>query len=80
MTPKQKKLAIVAGVVLAAWLALFFSSTGFLVWSDQPDSDKKIGMMKCHYFTGTGFVEKQFLFSEEGFLGRQQCPRTVSLK
>ncbi len=80
MTPQQKKSATVAGVALVAWLALFFSNTGFLVWSDKPDGDKKIGMMKCHYFTGTGVIEKQFLFSEEGFLGREACPRTVSLK
>ena len=31
------------------------------------------------YFTGTGFIEKQFLFSEQGFLGRQACPRIVDL-
>ena len=80
MNPQKKKLAIAGAIVAALWLALFFSSTGFLVWSDKPDGDKKLGMMKCQYFTGTGFIEKQFLFSEEGFLGRQACPRTVDLK
>ncbi|MGQ0586613.1 MAG: YobH family protein [Gammaproteobacteria bacterium] len=80
MTQQQKKIGIVAGILLAAWLALFFSNKGLLVWSDKPDGDAKVGMMKCHYFTGTGTVEKQFLFSEQGFLGRQACPRTVDLK
>ncbi len=79
MTQQNKTFAIVAAIVLAAWLALFFSNKGFLVWSDKPD-DRKLAMMKCNYFTGTGIVEKQFLYSEEGFLGRQACPRTVDLK
>ena len=80
MTKQNKTFAIVAGIVFAAWLALFFSNKGFLVWGDKPDSERKLGMMKCHYFTGTGLIEKQFLYSEEGFLGRQACPRTVDLK
>jgi hypothetical protein len=80
MSKQNKTYAIVAGIVFAAWLALFFSNKGFLVWGDQPDGDRKLGMMKCHYFTGTRVIEKQFLYSEEGFLGRQACPRTVDLK
>jgi len=80
MTQQNRTIAIAAGIALALWLALFFSNKGFLVWSDKPDGDRKVGMMKCHYFTGTGLLEKQFLYSEEGFLGRQACPRTVALK
>jgi hypothetical protein len=80
MTRQNKALAIAAAVVAALWLALFFSSKGFLVWGDKPDADRKVGMLKCHYFTGTGFIEKQFLYSDQGFLGRQACPRTVDLK
>ena len=76
----KKKLAIAGAIVVALWLALFFSSTGFLVWSDKPDGDQKLGMLECHYFTGTGFIEMQFLYSEQGVLGRQACPRTVDLK
>ena len=80
MTKQNRTIAIIVAVVGVLWLALFFSSKGFLVWGDMPDGDRKLGMMKCHYFTGTGLVEKQFLYSEEGFLGRQACPRTVDLK
>ena len=80
MSPQQKKLAIAGAIVAALWLALFFSSKGFLVWSDKPDSDQKLGMLECHYFTGTGFIERQFLYSEQGVLGRQACPRTVDLR
>ena len=80
MTQQNRTIAIAAGIALALWLALFFSNKGFLVWSDKPDGDRKVGMMKCHYFTGTGLLEKQFLYSEEGSLGRQACPRTVDLK
>lgn len=80
MTRQNRTLYIVVAVVLGLWLALFVSNKGLLIWGDQPDSDRKVGMMKCHYFTGTGVVEKQFLYSSEGFLGRQACPRTVDLK
>jgi hypothetical protein len=80
MTRQKKALAIVAGAVLAAWLAVFFSNKGFLIYGDKPDDDKKVGMLKCQYFTGTGIIEKQFLYSDQGFLGRQACPRTVDLK
>jgi hypothetical protein len=80
MNRQNKTLAVIAAVALALWLALFFSSKGLLVWGDKPDDDKKVGMLKCHYFTGTGIVEKQFLYSDQGFLGRQACPRTVDLK
>jgi hypothetical protein len=76
----RKSIAIAVAVVAALWLVLFFSNKGLLVWSDKPDEDKKVGMLKCQYFTGTGFIEKQFLYSEQGFLGRQACPRTVDLK
>jgi hypothetical protein len=61
MTKHNKTFAIVAGVLLALWLGLFFSNRGFLVWADKPDGDRKLGMMKCNYFTGTGMVERQFL-------------------
>jgi len=80
MTKQNKMIAMAAAVLFALWVGLFFSNKGFLVWSDKPDGDRKLGMMKCQYFTGTGFIEKQFLFSEEGFLGRQACPRTVDLE
>ncbi|MGH8480964.1 MAG: YobH family protein [Nevskiaceae bacterium] len=80
MSKQNKTLGIVAAVIVAAWLALFFSNKGFLVWGDTPDDDRKVGMLKCHYFTGTGVIEKQFLYSDQGFLGRQACPRTVDLK
>jgi hypothetical protein len=69
---------IVPAALLAAWLALFFSNRGILVWFTQPA--EKVGMLKCHYFTGTGFVERQFLYSKQGFLGRESCPRSVELK
>jgi len=80
MTKQNRTLAIIAAVAGVLWLALFFSNKGFLVWGDKPDGDRKLGMMKCHYFTGTGMVERQFLYSEEGFLGKQACPRWVTLQ
>lgn len=76
MTKQQiGTVAIVALVV--AWAALFFSGRGLLVWFSQPS--EKVGMLKCHYFTGTGFVERQFLYTKQGFLGRDTCPRLIDL-
>lgn len=80
MAKQNRVLFVVVAVVLGLWLLLFFSSKGLLIWGDTPDGERKVGMLKCHYFTGTGVVEKQFLYSSEGFLGRQACPRTVDLK
>jgi hypothetical protein len=80
MTKQHKMIAIAAAVLVALWLGLFFSNRGFLVWTDLPDGDRKLGMMKCQYFTGGGFIEKQFLYSDQGFLGKQACPRWVTLE
>lgn len=69
---------ITAAAVAALWLSLFFSGRGVLVWFTQPS--EKVGMLKCQYFTGTGVVERQFLYAEGGFLGRETCPRFVELR
>ena len=64
-------------VLVAGWLALFFSGRGLLVWYTEPP--EKVGMLKCHYFTGTDLIDRQFLYSEQGFLGRAACPRVLDL-
>jgi hypothetical protein len=73
-----KKLGLIATLALVVgWLALFFSGHALLVWFTQPN--EKVGMLHCHYFTGTGLVERQFLYSKQGFIGRDTCPRTFDL-
>lgn len=73
-----KKISLIATLALViGWMALFLSGRGLLVWFSQPN--EKVGMLHCHYFTGTGFVERQFLYSKQGFLGRDTCPRLVEL-
>lgn len=67
-----------AVALVVGWLGLFFSGRGMLVWFTQP-RDEKVGMLKCEYFTGTGTVERQFLYTEQGFLGRDTCPRFIEL-
>jgi hypothetical protein len=69
---------VVAGIAFVLWLVLFFSGRGILVWFTQPND--RVGMLKCHYFTGTDLVERQFLYSKQGFLGRDTCPRVIELK
>jgi len=79
ITQQRKNLGLIAaGIVLVLWLMLFFSGRGILVWFNQPGD--KIGMLKCQYFTGTGVIERQFLYSKQGFLGRDTCPRTIDLE
>ena len=68
---------IAAGIGVALWLALFLSGRGMLVWFTEPNEN--VGMLKCQYFTGTSVVERQFLFTKQGFLGRDTCPRWIDL-
>jgi uncharacterized protein YodC (DUF2158 family) len=78
VTKQPKRLgSIAAGIVLVLWVVLFFSGKGMLVWFTQPSD--KVGMLKCQYFTGTGVVERQFLYTKQGFLGRDTCPRFIGL-
>ena len=74
---KPDVLALV-GLLALMWLVLFFSGRGLLVWFETPS--EKVGMLKCHYFTGTGIADRQFLYTEQGLLGRETCPRMVELK
>jgi hypothetical protein len=78
VTKQPTRLGLVAaGIVLVLWLALFFSGRGMLVWFTEPGQN--VGMLKCQYFTGTSVVERQFLFTKQGFLGRDACPRFIDL-
>lgn len=65
------------GVLVLGWLSLLVSGRGVLFWFTEPQ--EKVGMLKCQYFTGTGTVERQFLYTEQGLLGRAACPRFVDL-
>jgi hypothetical protein len=79
MNKQAKMLSTIALVALVVgWLMLFFSGRGMLVWFTEPQ--QKVGMLKCQYFTGTGVVERQFLYSKQGMLGRDTCPRFIELK
>lgn len=74
---KQQAGTIAIVVLVVAWAALFFSGRGMLVWFTQPNEN--VGMLKCQYFTGTGVIERQFLYTKQGFLGRDTCPRFIDL-
>ena len=74
---KYLSAALIAALIVG-WLGLFFSGRGMLVWFTQPSD--KVGMLKCEYFTGTGTIERQFLYSKQGFLGRDTCPRSIELR
>jgi hypothetical protein len=74
-----KNLSLIAlATVAVLWLSLFFAGRGVLVWFTQPHEN--LGLLNCQYFTGTGVVERQFLYTKQGLLGRETCPRFVDLK
>ncbi len=66
----------------AAWALLFFASSGVLVASEGPArvGNDAADSLRCTYFHGTGFATNSYWYSENGLLGRQVCPRLVSLK
>jgi len=77
---RHTKPLIAAGVVvLVLWGWLFWSGSAFLIWGSGPDKDRAVGMLKCTYFSGGGFVKREFLYSKQGFLGRDTCPRSIEL-
>ena len=79
VTKQGLNLSLIAlAAVVVAWLVLFFSGRGILVWFTQP-SGQDVGMLKCQYFTGAEVVERQFLYTRQGFLGRDTCPRSIAL-
>jgi hypothetical protein len=81
MSRQRKQIAIIAGSVAAlVWGALFLSNSAVLVWGSGPGGDAKVGTLRCHYFTGTGFTERKFLYTETGVLGRETCPRWIDLQ
>ena len=75
-----KKIAVgVATLAAVAWAGLFFSSKAVLVWGSGPEGDAVIGTLTCTYFTGTGLVERNSLYTEGGVVGRAACPRLIDL-
>jgi len=74
---KQKRVALGAAAVAAAlWLGLFISNHAVLVWSDTEEEGPGQRLV-CRYFTGAGIVTRQHL--RLGDLGREACPRWISL-
>ena len=79
MKRHAKPLIAVAAILIVLWGWLFWSGRAFLIWSSRPDSDHAVGMLKCTYFSGGGFVKREYLYSKQGFLGRDTCPRSIEL-
>ena len=76
MTLSKKRFGVIAGVVVAAWLALFISNHAMLVWSSTEEEGPGQRLV-CRYFTGSGTVKREHL--RLGQLGREACPRWISL-
>lgn len=72
---KLKRIAVSATfIAIAAWLLLFFSSHGILVWSEQfraPEHSQDT--LACYYFTGLSVVKKEFWYAPNDFMGRSVC-------
>lgn len=73
----QKLSLLFIAALVSAWITLFFSGRGLVVWYTTPDGNA--GMLECQYFTGVGLVERRFLYTKSGLLGRETCPRFVEL-
>jgi hypothetical protein len=69
-----KILSGVLGVAGLAWLVLLFSSRAVLV-GERIEEHTLHERIVCTYFTGSGTLRKQYLYSRSGNIGRAACPR-----
>jgi hypothetical protein len=69
-----KIVSTVLGIAGLAWLVLLFSSKGILV-GERVEERTLHRRLVCTYFTGSGNVRKEYLYSETGTIGRAVCPR-----
>lgn len=73
----KKLSAALAFAVIGAWLLLYFSGRGLLIGYTQPEGG--IGMLGCRYFTGASVVDRSYLYTTQGMLGRDTCPRILDV-
>lgn len=67
-------------VIAVAWVVLFLTASGVLVFGERLSSPREgQDSLRCIYFTGMGFVERPYWYSETGMMGRSVCPRLVRL-
>ncbi len=64
----------VLGVAGLAWLVLLFSSKAILV-GERIEERTLYKRLACTYFTGSGTLHKEYVYSESGRFGRAACPR-----
>jgi len=76
MAMKRDKLVTVLMITVVAWVALFYSGRGLLVWQWTDAGDHRLS---CWYLAADGPFERNHLYTEMGLIGRSSCPRTVRL-
>jgi len=69
-----KIVSAVLGIAGLAWLALLFSSQAILV-GERVEKRLLHEKLICTYFTGSGTMRREYLYSERGTFGRAACPR-----
>lgn len=69
-----KIVAGVLGVAGLAWLSLVFSSQAILV-DERIEKRPFHERLVCTYYTGTGTMQRRYLHTESGQVGRAACPR-----
>jgi len=74
-----KILSTLLGVAGLAWLVLLFSSKAILV-SERVEERTFHERLVCSYFTGSGTMRKEYLYTESGRLGRAACPRWETVR
>ncbi len=74
-----KILSIITFICLCLWLYLFVTSQAFLVSGKGPlrQEDHSADSLICTYFTGLGFIERNYWYAENDFMGKSACPRII---
>ena len=62
------------GIAGLAWLVLLFSGRAILV-GERIEKHTLHQRIVCSYFSGSGTIHKEYLYSESGRFGRAACPR-----
>lgn len=68
----------IAGVVFAAWAGLFFTQNAVIVYWETTENNMGIPKLNCTYFTGISLLEKSYVKTDMGMVGRETCANFVS--
>jgi len=68
----------IAGIIFAAWAGLFVTQNAVFVNSKTTTNAMGIPTLHCTFFTGLGLLEKTYVKTSMGMMGRETCPNFIS--